>query len=134
MITKRVASFMPMLIPIALALTALVISALPVSAHARLLRADPPPGGTVRVPPTVVRTWYNDELDPKHSTLGVWDARGKRVDSGRGGVDLNDLDHKSMLTRVPPLQPGVYTVRWTAVSLDDQALTKGAFRFVVARP
>jgi methionine-rich copper-binding protein CopC len=86
----------------------------------------------VRAVPAVVRAWYNDELDPKHSALGVWDARGKRVDDGKGGVDLNDLDRKSMLARLRPLPPGVYTVRWTAVSLDDQNVAKGSFRFTLA--
>jgi methionine-rich copper-binding protein CopC len=101
------------------------------SGHAKLLRAQPSPGGTVSVAPALVRAWFSDELDPTHSTLIVTDSRGRRVDDGRGGVDLNDLDRKSMLARLRPIGPGAYTVKWKAVSADDKYVAQGTFRFTV---
>lgn len=102
------------------------------SGHAKLLRARPSPGSTVSVAPAIVRAWFNDELDPKGSTLIVTDRRGRRVDDGGGGVDLDDLDRTSMLTRLRSIGPGVYTVTWKAVSADDRYVAKGTFRFTVA--
>ncbi len=100
--------------------------------HAKLLRAEPAPGSTVKTSPTVVRAWFNDELDTKRSGISVWDRRGRRVDDGKGGVDLGDLDRKSMTVKLKPLGPGSYTVKWKAVSADDAFVAQGSFRFTVA--
>lgn len=107
----------------------------PVSAHPRMVRAEPAPGSTVRVPPKVVRMWFkldpNEELEPRRSAISVWDTRGRRVDDGTGGVDLNDLDRLSLIARLKPLRAGTYTVRWRAVSTPDLASRQGTFRFTV---
>src|SRR5216684_1109358 len=58
-------------------------------------------------------------------------AHGNQVDDGKGGVDLNDLSHKSMIVRLQSRQPGTYTVKWKAVSSPDQEVTQGSFRFTV---
>ncbi len=107
-----------------------------VGAHAKFLRAEPAPDSTVTSAPEIVRVWFtlasaNEELDAKRSTLSVLDAHGTRVDDGKGGVDLNDLSHKSMMVRVQARQPGAYTVNWKAVSSPDQEVTQGSFRFTV---
>ncbi|OFX31548.1 MAG: hypothetical protein A2Z07_12170 [Armatimonadetes bacterium RBG_16_67_12] len=104
----------------------------PAAGHAKLLRAEPAPGSIVKTAPRVVRAWFNDELDPKYSTLIVTDSRGRRLDDGKGGVDLNDLDRKTMLAKPRPAGPGVYTVKWKAVSADDRYAAQGTFRFTVA--
>lgn len=101
-------------------------------AHAKLVRADPAPASTVKVAPLVVRAWFDDEINPKSSTIEVWDARGRRADDGRGGVDLNDMDRKSMQARLKPVGPGKYTVKWKAVSADDSDVAQGTFQFTVA--
>ena len=103
-------------------------------AHAKMLRALPASGTTVKAAPTIVRAWFSEELDPKTSTFSVWDSRGRRVDNGKGGVDLNDLDRKSMIVNVKLPGPGVYTVKWKAVSVDDRFSATGSFRFTVAAP
>jgi methionine-rich copper-binding protein CopC len=103
-----------------------------VFAHAKLLRADPKPGSTVASPPTVVRAWFNEELDTKRSVIIVRDVKGKQVDDGKGGVDLSDMDRKSLKATLKAVGPGTYTVTWTAVSADDANLEKGAFRFTIA--
>lgn len=102
-------------------------------AHAKLVRSDPTAGTVVKVPPQVVRAWFNEELDPRGSAMSVWDAATRRVDDGQGGVDLDDLDRKSMLARVRTLGNGVYTVRWRAVSADDGFIAEGRFTFTVRR-
>lgn len=105
-------------------------------AHAKLARSDPARGSTVTTIPKVVRLWFQlggEELDPRRSAVTVLDARGRRVDDGKGGVDLNDLDRTSMIARLKPTGPGTYTVRWKAVSSPDGSVAQGSFRFMVAR-
>ena len=100
--------------------------------HAKLIRAEPAPGSRITAAPRVVRAVFSDELDPKRSTLTVTGARARRVDDGKGGVDLNDLDRKTMIARLRTIGPGIYTVRWKAVSADDQNVAQGTFRFTIA--
>ncbi len=101
-------------------------------AHAKLQRADPKPGSTIKTVPGVVRAWFSEELDAKGSALSVWDSHGKRKDDGKGGLDLNDMDHKSLIAKLQTIGPGTYTVKWTAVSTDDKNVAKGSFRFTIA--
>ncbi|MDR7452607.1 MAG: copper resistance protein CopC [Armatimonadota bacterium] len=106
------------------------------AAHAKLRRADPAPGSTVTAAPRVVRLEFalspHEELDVRRSTLRVVDGRGRRVDDGKGGVDLNDLTRRSMIARLRPIGPGTYTVRWKAVSSPDLDVAQGSYTFTVA--
>lgn len=117
---------------IAVAVTITLPTGGTVSSHGKLLRAEPAPGSAVKTAPNVVRAWFNDELDAKRSTISVTDARGRRVDDGKGSVDLNDMDRKSMVARLKPAGPGSYTVTWKAVSVDDGFVAKGSYRFKIA--
>ncbi|TMI77034.1 MAG: copper resistance protein CopC [Bacillati bacterium ANGP1] len=116
-------------------LTLTVVLAVPAGlwAHATLVRSEPKAGAVLTGPPTVVRAWFDDELDPDRSTIGVWDVREHRVDDGGGGVDLSDLDRKSMMARLRAVGAGTYTVRWRAVSADDGFVAQGSFAFAVKR-
>ena len=124
---------MRMSLPATVAVTILTIAAWVgvAAAHAKLVRASPPPASTVKVAPKEVRAWFSEELAPKGSTMSVWDRRGTQVDTGQGGVDLNDLDRTSMVARLKPLQPGRYTVKWKAVAADDLFVAQGTFQFTV---
>jgi methionine-rich copper-binding protein CopC len=103
------------------------------AAHAKLVSATPAPGSLVKAPPRLVRAVFNEELAPTHSRMTVTDGRGRRVDDGQGGVDLDDLDRKTLVARLRPVGPGRYTVRWRAVSADDGYVAQGTFWFVVTR-
>jgi copper resistance protein C len=115
-----------------LAALSVLVMALTVAAHAKLVRAEPRPGSSVTTPPTALRAWFNDELDTKRSTLRVIDRKGARIDRGDGRVDLDDLDRKSMVVGLKPVGPGTYTVQWTAVSADDGFVARGSYRFTIA--
>lgn len=52
--------------------------------------------------PASTRAWFSDELDVGRSAISVWDGRGRRVDNGKGGADLNDLDRKSLVATLKP--------------------------------
>jgi copper resistance protein C len=108
---------------------ALVLSgAVAAFAHAHLVRATPPAGGTVNAAPSEVTLRFSEKLEPKFSSVVVRDAAGKQVDKGESTVDKADR----MVIRVllPPLEPGVYKVEWRAVSADTHKID-GNFTFKV---
>lgn len=104
--------------------------------HAKLLRAEPAPGSTVTAAPKLVRLVFtlspNEELDVRRSTVSVWDGNNRRVDDGKGGVDLDDLDRRTMIAKLKPIRPGTYTVRWRAVSSPDLDVARGSYKFTFA--
>lgn len=101
------------------------------SAHALLVESQPADGAVLDDAPDRVRATFSEELDSGLSTMRVFDAGGAQVDNGDGGVDLDDLDHLSMVLTLPPLPPGTYTVRWNVTSADDGDDTEGAFSFTI---
>lgn len=110
---------------------ALLVGVGTASAHAVLVKSDPVARSILRTSPKTVRVWFNDELDPKRSSLTIWDSKGRLV--GQGGVDLDDLDRKSMYVRIKWIGPEKYTVKWRAVSVDDGFVAQGTFQFTLAR-
>ncbi|MCS7235624.1 MAG: copper resistance protein CopC [Armatimonadota bacterium] len=101
------------------------------AAHAKVVRADPAPGAVLRSAPRQVRVVFNEELAARGSFLVVVDGRGRRVDEATGGLDLDDLDRKTLVVRLKPLGPGRYTVRWQATSADDGYVARGQYTFTV---
>jgi copper resistance protein C len=97
-------------------------------AHASLDRADPRVGSQVQVAPAEVKLWFNEPLEMAFSSVTVLDASGQRVDRADAHLDAGD---KALLrVSLPPLAPGLYTVRWRAVSIDTH-VTQGQFVFRV---
>lgn len=102
------------------------------AAHAELAESNPPNGALLDEPPEQVWLRFTEELETGGSSLAVFDQDGQQVDGGGGGVDLDDLDHQTMIASLPAsLADGTYTVRWTAVSADDGDTTDGAISFTV---
>ena len=89
-------------------------------AHAALVRSEPMDGTALNHSPARITAWFEQELEETGSTIAVFDANGRQVDDGIGGVDLNDPDHASMTARVTAvLATGRYAVRWVAMSATD---------------
>ncbi len=100
--------------------------------HARYVRSEPAHGAVVRPSPPVVRAWFSEELNIKGSFMNVRDARGKLLASG--GIDLDDVERRSMIVRLKPLSPGKYAVGWRTVSVDDGDTASGTFAFTLGAP
>jgi len=98
-------------------------------AHARLARADPPAGGSVRGSPKRLRLTFSEPLVLAFSKIQVADAAGHAVVTGAAVLDPRD---RRVL--IEPLKaalgPGLYTVRWRAVSADTHR-TEGSYAFRV---
>jgi methionine-rich copper-binding protein CopC len=110
----------------AAALVTLLLGAGVAWGHAFLDHAEPRVGSTVKSPPSRVRAWFTQELEPAFSTLEVFNDRGERVNLGPAQIDAAS----PTLLQVPlkPLGPGTYRVKWRVLSIDTH-VTEGAFTF-----
>jgi copper transport protein len=101
----------------------------PVSAHAMLLRSNPPANAILDTSPAQVELFFSEPVAPSLSSLKILDSNGKQADQGDMRVDLTDPTR--MTVSLPALEVGVYTVSWTAVSAADGHQTEGTFSFAV---
>lgn len=109
-----------------LAIVFLLVAA-PVLAHAELVESTPADGAVVP-PPSEVVAVFSEALVGDRSSLEVRDAAGAVI--ARGGLDPADPKRLTMRADLPALEPGPYTVRWTAVA-DDGHVERGTFGFQV---
>jgi methionine-rich copper-binding protein CopC len=100
-------------------------------AHALLREASPAVGSTLTTTPTEVAIVFSEGVEPKFSTIEVRDSAGGRMDNGdpHSGPD----GKTRLIVRLLPLRPGVYTVRWSAISVDTHHTT-GRFTFTLEGP
>ena len=107
---------------------ALLLGAGVASGHAFLDHAEPRVGSTLKSPPSQVRAWFTQKLEPTFSTLEVVNERGDRVDQGPAKAEPAN----PTLLQVPlkPLGPGTYRVKWRVLSVDGH-VTEGDFTFRV---
>jgi copper resistance protein C len=118
------------LVAVAIVAVSLVLSGVTsAGAHAFLERADPRVGSTTKMPPTEVRLWFTDDLDPQSSHVQVVDQAGQRVDKGDTRVDMSN--HALLRVSLPTLTPGLYKVIWRVVSPDGQ-VSAGDFMFRIS--
>ncbi|HTT05637.1 MAG TPA: copper resistance protein CopC [Steroidobacteraceae bacterium] len=99
-------------------------------AHARLLTATPAAHATV-TPPPLIRLVFSEALASAFSSLRLTDRDGHAV--ALKSV-AGDGDSTLQATPAAPLQPGLYTIWWIAVSTDDGHKVSGSFSFTVKAP
>jgi methionine-rich copper-binding protein CopC len=101
-------------------------------AHAKLVSSDPTAGAKLAKAPAKVTLVFSEEISDKEteSNFTVTDETGATV--GTGKLDTNDLDHKTMSGALKAgLGDGIYTVKWNAVTPDDNGQSDGTFTFGV---
>src|SRR5215510_8027942 len=89
-------------------------------AHAHLVRATPAEGGTIKSAPNEVTLKFNEKLESAFSSAVVRDSAGKQVDKADAHVDK--ADRTVVRVSLPPLDPGIYTVEWRAMSSDTHKI------------
>jgi len=97
-------------------------------AHAQLESATPPVGGTVAAA-SEIRLHFSEGVEPRFSGVTLTAAGGAAASLGAAKTQPGD----PTILIVPiakALAPGVYTVRWHAVSVDTHH-TQGNFQFTV---
>ena len=116
------------MITIVVSATLSLCGAVAAYAHAHLVRAAPTEGGTVKSAPNEVTLKFNERLEPSFSSAIIRDAAGKQVDKADAHVDKSD--RTVVRVSLPPLEPGVYTVEWKAMSSDTHKVN-GTYTFKV---
>ena len=98
-------------------------------AHASLVKSSPANGAVLKQTPSVIQATFDDDLD-KASALRLYDSHQTLL--ARGGLDPQVAGHRGLKLVPPHLGAGTYTVQWVAISSDDGATRKGAFKFSIA--
>jgi methionine-rich copper-binding protein CopC len=98
------------------------------NAHAKLERAEPAAGSSVKAAPTEIRLWFSEPVEAALSRVDVQDAQGRRVDAGKLRIDHGN--RREVHETLRRLRPGTYRVIWHAVSVDTHR-TQGEFTFTV---
>lgn len=97
------------------------------SAHAKLVKSDPPAGGQPKDKSSLELT-FSEEISGKLSGAEVKDAAGAKVAS----TSMADQGNKGLMVMLKaPLKPGDYKVDWHAVASDDGHKTTGVLPFTV---
>ena len=111
-------------------IAAVLVLALPASAHADLVWSTPDNGTLLRSEPNQVVLVFSEEVTARLSWTHVIAPDGQRVD----GAPAADGD----VTLVAPLRRdgarGTFVVSWHAVAADDGHATAGVLTFVVGSP
>jgi methionine-rich copper-binding protein CopC len=121
------------ILPLTLAVSLLLILLQLASAHAFIDHCTPEVGSTVPQAPSELRCTFTDPIDPKQTTLGVFDSNNHQVDNKDLKGDPNDPNGTTVVETLNSAQmsDGLYTVKWSTVAEDGHA-TDGQFQFAVA--
>lgn len=106
-----------------------VVVASPVSAHANLIRSNPPANTSLATSPTEIRMWFTEPLEEQYNRLVLRDTRGNVISTPPAQND--PLDPMQMYVIPGELPQGLYTVSWRVVSTADGHPTQGSFAFGV---
>lgn len=113
---------------VALAATAL-LSPATASAHAVLVRSDPPAGGTLDRAPKTIQLWFSESLSRDLTTVHVLD--GNKQDMGPLKLTYNDADDRQVTAEPPDLGKGTYVTAWSSFSSVDGHRLDGSVSFGV---
>jgi methionine-rich copper-binding protein CopC len=109
-----------------LAAALLVLAPATVSAHSELATSDPADGATVEGTPAEIVGTFTEPL-ADGSSLTLRDAAGATLATGAPeGADPVEISFEP-----PELEPGTYTLEWTAVATDGH-VDRGTVTFEVA--
>lgn len=101
----------------------------PASAHADVQSSSPASGATADAGITSITITFDEEVSVDSSTAEL-DGPSGAVSGASASVDR--ANRALMTITTPPLAAGEYTVRWTAVTEDDNATANGSFSFTVS--
>jgi len=108
---------------------AMLLLAQPASAHADLVRSDPPDGSVLAYAPSVARLWFSEEISPKFSSARVVDSTGATVTGSRAQAGAGDP--RQLTVELPSLGTGTYGLVWRVLAEDDGHTTGGVVVFTV---
>ncbi len=99
-------------------------------AHAKFVSSTPADGARTTPGLREIVLTFSEELSLDQSSAQVLTSSGAVLAGVTAQVDK--ADRMKITVQTPPLESGSYTVKWTAVTEDDNASTFGSFTFSVA--
>jgi len=105
--------------------------------HASLLTTDSniQPGQVLNAEqvPAMVTLTFSEELAERSAiwVLNVTNALDEIVDTGKAGLDLDNADRNTLTAELPTLSPGLYQIKWVAITANDLGFSEGAVLFSV---
>ncbi len=101
----------------------LLLGAPTASAHATLVRSNPPDGSLLSRAPTQVELTFSEDVRVTLASIRVLDGEGRRVDRGNAHVDGKGTQVSVGLRSDIP--EGTYVVAWSVVSADTHPIHGG---------
>ncbi|MDP8907596.1 MAG: copper resistance protein CopC, partial [Chloroflexota bacterium] len=103
------------------------------TAHATLVRADPPIDGLVAAPPAQLRLEFSEEVYAGEGSpsIRVLDEQGNTVETSPIGSGVVPARPREVLVEVDGLGRGTYTVVWSVRSATDGHTLEGTYAFRV---
>lgn len=100
-----------------------------VSAHAKLIKANPAPSAVLGTAPTQVELTFDEPPEINFSEIQVLNSSKQRVDTG----ELQSVagDPFSLVAPLKPMGDGSYNVLWKVLSATDGHITRGVYSFGV---
>src|SRR5579884_678043 len=122
------------LVLLALPLACCLVLLLPATseAHAILLQSDPAQDAVLKSPPSQVRMWFSEDLNPTFSTAQVLSGSTKQRVAEQDAHVASSNTREMDLSLTQNLPPSVYIVLWRTQSADDGHVLNGSFIFSVA--
>ncbi|MGI8486246.1 MAG: copper resistance CopC/CopD family protein, partial [Thermomicrobiales bacterium] len=98
------------------------------SAHAELVRAEPPIDGLVVAPPDQLQLFFSEDVATANPAPAVQllDENGK---SQKVSIESQGADAREVVVEIPNLGNGTWTVSWTVKSTDDGHVLSGTYAF-----
>lgn len=110
-------------------ITLVLLTVSTVSAHAKLVRANPAPNSISTSAPSQLQLWFDEPLELNFSSVQVLDAQGQRVDTRELAPVTGDPN--SVIVPLKLTGDGTYNVIWKVLSAADGHITNGVFAFGV---
>jgi methionine-rich copper-binding protein CopC len=110
------------------AIATLLLEPVAAWAHAKLVKSEPAQRAVLTKPPSQLRLWFNERLEPAFCIATVLDASGNTVTSTQAAVSTTDP--KLLVLPLPRLAKGAYTVQFQVLSVDGHTV-KAGFRFEI---
>jgi methionine-rich copper-binding protein CopC len=101
-----------------------------VSAHARVKSSTPANGATVPVGLTDITIIFTEDVSVDQSSAQLVNGQGTVVAGATSAVAR--AERTKMTVKTPALTEGSYTVKWRAVTEEDNGITNGTLAFTVS--
>lgn len=117
----------------AIALSLLILTPVGAAlAHASLVSSDPADGTTLTASPASISATFAEAFDTGRSSMELLGPDGATLTTNAAAASATA--ESMTISGYGTLAPGLYSVRWTTITPDDNGIERGTFRFTMAAP